>query len=114
MALEDAGKGSFRDGKNHKDLGVGAALFAESEDLLFELGRSFAWLLAWDRREILQTSWEVGGVSAFEPLANGFVGDGESGGGATQRVTSGLVELHQFSSHEGSEFGISVHVVREG
>jgi hypothetical protein len=44
MALEDAGKGSFGDGQDHEDLGIGAALFAEGDDLSFELGRSLAWL----------------------------------------------------------------------
>ena len=37
VPLEDPGKGSFRDGKNHKDLSVRTALFAESKDLGFEL-----------------------------------------------------------------------------
>ncbi len=63
---------------------------------------------------ILQACWEVGGLGACEPLANGFIGDGEGGGGGAQRVPCGLVELDQFSSHERSEFGISVHVVRVG
>ena len=44
MTLEDAGKGSFRDGKDHEHLSVGTALAAESEDLGFECGRRFAWL----------------------------------------------------------------------
>ena len=44
VALEDTGKGSFRDGKDHEDLSIGAALFAEGDDLGFELRRSFAWL----------------------------------------------------------------------
>ena len=44
MASEDAGKGSFGEGKEHEDLGVGTALPAEGEDLVFELGRSLAWL----------------------------------------------------------------------
>jgi len=47
MALKDAGKGSFRDGQDHEDLGVGAALFAEGQDLGFEFRRSFARLASW-------------------------------------------------------------------
>jgi len=42
VTLKDAGKGSFRDGKNHEDLSIGAALFTEREDLSFEWRRSFA------------------------------------------------------------------------
>ena len=37
LTLEDPGKGSFRDGKNHEDLGVGTTLAAQREDLIFEL-----------------------------------------------------------------------------
>src|SRR6267142_2505675 len=44
MTLEDAGKGSFGEGKNHEDLSVGTALTAEGEDLVFELGRRLAGL----------------------------------------------------------------------
>ena len=111
MALKDPGKGSFRDGKNHADLGVGAALFAESEDLIFQEGRRFAWLAPRSGRVVLQTSWEVGGVSAFEPLANGFIGDGEGGSGRAKRGAVSEVVVDQFSSHQWGEFGISVHVV---
>ena len=114
MALEDAGQGSFRDGKDHEDLGVGTALAAEGQDLIFQMGRSFARLPERLGGMIFQARWEVGGGSASEPLADGFLGDGEGGGGGAQRVTCGLVELHQFSSHERGEFGISVHVVHEG
>lgn len=42
VTFEDAGKGSFRDGQDHEDLGVGTALAAEGEDLGFQSRRSFA------------------------------------------------------------------------
>jgi hypothetical protein len=45
MAFEDAREGGFGDGENHEDLGIGAALPAEREDLVFELGRGFAGLV---------------------------------------------------------------------
>jgi len=114
MTLEDAGKGSFGDGEDHKDLSVGTALAAEFQDLNFEEGRSFAWLAAWDGGVILQAGREVGGRGAGEPLADGFLGNGEGGGGAAQRTATGGVEVNHFGSHLGSEFGISVHVVHEG
>ena len=44
MTSEDAGKGSFGDGKNHEDLSVRTALTAEGEDLIFELRGCLAWL----------------------------------------------------------------------
>jgi hypothetical protein len=37
VTLEDAGKGSFRDGKDHEDLGVRTALFAQGDDLGLEV-----------------------------------------------------------------------------
>lgn len=36
VAFEDAGKGSFRDGKDHEDLSIGTALAAQGEDLGFK------------------------------------------------------------------------------
>lgn len=45
VTLEDAGKGGFGDGQDHEDLRVGTALAAEREDLSFELGRGFTWLM---------------------------------------------------------------------
>jgi len=84
VALEDAGKGSFRDGKNHADLSIGAALLAERQDLGFERGGSFAWLLMWSGGTIRQARWEVGGVGALEPLADGFFGDAEGFGSGAQ------------------------------
>jgi hypothetical protein len=72
VALEDAGKGSFRDGKKHEDLGVRTALATESEDLVFELWRSLAGLASRDRGEVLQTVRGAGEQGTFEPLADGF------------------------------------------
>ena len=114
MTLEDAGKGSFGDGKNHEDLGVRTALAPEREDLIFQGGGGLPRLPLGHRGMILQAGWEVGGFSAREPLADGFIGDGEGGGCGAQRVACGLVELNQFSSHQWGEFGISVHVVHGG
>ncbi len=85
VALEDAGEGSFRDGEGHADLGVGAALFAERQDLSFERGGSFARLLVRPGGMIGQARWEVGGVGAREPLADGFVTNAEGGGGGAER-----------------------------
>ncbi len=47
MALEDAGEGSFGDGEDHEDLGIGTALAAERQDLGFEFRRSFTRLAEW-------------------------------------------------------------------
>jgi hypothetical protein len=72
MALEDAGKGSFRDGKDHEHLGVGTALTAEDEDLVFESRRGFARLTQRHRGTILQTFRRAGEFRTSEPLADGF------------------------------------------
>src|SRR6185369_6948873 len=112
MALEDAGKGSFGDGKNHQDLSVGTALAAKGEDLSFELRRCFAWLVERDGGMILQTFGKAGRAGALEPFADGFFGDAEGGGRSAQGGTVGEVMLDQFCSHERGECGISVHSVR--
>ena len=72
MTSEDAGKGSFGDGKNHEDLGVRTALAAEGEDLVFKLGRRLAWLTSRDGGVIFQTLRRAGKLGTFEPLAYGF------------------------------------------
>ena len=72
MTSEDAGKGSFGDGKNHEDLGVRTALAAEGEDLVFKLGRRLAWLTSRDGGVIFQTLRRAGKLGTFEPFADSF------------------------------------------
>ena len=72
MTSEDAGKGSFGDGKNHEDLGVRTALAAEGEDLGFEFGRRLAWLTLRDGGTILQPLRRAGELGTFEPFADSF------------------------------------------
>jgi hypothetical protein len=114
MTLEDAGKGSFGDGKNHEDLGVGTTLAAEGQDLVFELWRGFARLTQGYRGAVLKTHRRAGLLSALEPLADGFLGDAESCGGGAERGAGGVVEANHFGSHERGQCGISVHSVRVG
>ena len=114
MTSEDAGKGSFGDGKNHEDLRVRTALAAEGEDLVFELWRRLARLASRHRGEILEALREAGGPCAMEPLADGLFGDGEGSSGSAQRGAGGEVMGDHFSSREWGESGISVHSVRAG
>jgi len=86
VALEDTGKGGLGDGKNHEDLSVGTALAAQGQDLFFERWGSFARLAQRHGGEIIEARREAGGVGAFEPLADGFFADAESGGGGAQRA----------------------------
>ena len=72
MTSEDAGKGSFGDGKNHEDLGVRPALATESEDLVFELRRRLARLPPRNGGEVLQPVRGAGELGTFEPLADSF------------------------------------------
>jgi hypothetical protein len=114
VALEDTGKGSFRDGKDHEDLSIGTALSAEGDDLGFELGGGFAWLAKRSGGAILEALGEASDLSALEPFADGFIGDTEGAGGSAERATMSEMMLDQFGSHERSECGISVHSVRAG
>jgi len=72
MTSEDAGKGSFGDGKNHEDLRVRTALTAEREDLVFELWRGLAWLTPRDGGAVFQPLRRAGEEGTFEPFADGF------------------------------------------
>ncbi len=111
MALKDAGQGSFGEGKHHEDLRVGPALAAEFQELRFELGRGLARLAQRRGGTILQTLRGSEVLGAFEPFADGFLGDAEGGGGGAQRGAVSAVVLNQFGSPERGECGISVHVV---
>jgi hypothetical protein len=113
MALEDAGEGSFWDGKNHEDLSVRTALTTQSEDLVFESWWGFARLAQWDGGTIVERQSGAGELGAFEPLANSFFTDGEGGGWSAQRAALREMLLDHFSSHERGECGISVHVESE-
>ena len=113
VAFKDAGKGSFRDGKNHEDLGVRTALATQNDDLGFELRRSLARLAKRSGGAIIEALRSAGELGTFEPLAHGLFADAEGGGGGAQRRSTSEVMTNQFSSHERSECGISVHVVPE-
>jgi len=114
VTLKDAGEGSFGDGENHEDLSIGTALTAEGEDLIFQVSGSLARLMAWDGGMIFQASWEVSNFSTSEPFADGLFTDAERVGGGAQGRATREVMLNQFGSHDASEYGISVHVVRVG
>ena len=95
-------------------MGVRTALAAQGDDLGFELRRRLAWLTVWSGGAILEALREAGGLGTFEPFADGFFADAESGGSGAERGAVGQMRVNQFSSREWSEYGISVHSVREG
>ena len=82
--------------------------------MIFELGRGLARLAPRDGGTIIQPLRAAGLSGTFEPLADGFFGDAESGGGGPERSASGAVLVNQFGSHERGECGISVHSDPEG
>ncbi len=51
---------------------------------------------------------------ASEPSAEGLFADAEGGGGSAERTAVGGEVGDHFGSRQGSERGISVHVVRAG
>jgi hypothetical protein len=113
VAAQDArqsGLGNRR--QEEADLGVGAALAAQSEDLFFELRGSLAGLVARGRGAVIEARGRAGLAGAPEPLADGLFADAESGGGSTQRATLGEMKPDHFCSRARSQSGISVHVVR--
>jgi hypothetical protein len=112
VAAQDPGDGCLGDAQHGKDLGVGAALATQSEDACDEPGVSLAGLTPRDTREVVETGREVGLDGALQPAAQRTIGDVKSGGdGASREVLRNELSDH-FGSHERSESGISVHVVR--
>lgn len=80
VAAQDTGERGLGDGQDQEDLGVGTALFAEGEDLGFELRGGLAWLMQRNGGAIFEALGEAGFLGALEPLADGLVGDGEGSG----------------------------------
>jgi hypothetical protein len=78
VPAQDAGQGRFGDGQDHQDLGIGAALTAQSEDLGFELRAGLAGLAVRSRRAIRQASREAAFFGALQPSADRPFGDGVS------------------------------------
>ena len=114
VAAQHARERGFGDGQHRHDLGVGAVLPAQSEDLGFERGRGLAWLTMRNRRAIGQARREASGLGASEPAAHGLLAHVISGGdGALREVLRGELRDHS-GSHQRGERGISVHVVRAG
>ena len=114
VAAEDAREGGLGDGEDHEDLSVGAALAAQGQDAGFELWADFAGLTERDRGVVFEAGREAGLLSALKPAADGFFADGVKHGRGAPRKTEGDEFGGHLSSHERSQSGISVHVVRAG
>ena len=67
-----------------------------------------------DGRTILEAAGRPGELGAHEPLADGFIGDAEGGGGGAAGRAGSEMMLNQFGSHAWSKCGISVHSDPEG
>lgn len=114
MAAQDAGESGVGDGEGEADLGVGATLAAEGEDLVFEVMAGLAGLAPRNGGVVFEALREVLGLGACKPSADGFLADAVAGGGGAEgEVVGGEVAGHLSSCQRG-ESGISVHVVRAG
>ena len=114
MASQDAGQGGLGDGQSHEDLGVGAALAAQREDVSFEFGTGPAGLMDGDGGAILELRRKAGFFGALQPAADGPFADVVSCRDLTQREALRAEMGNHFGSHSRGESGISVHIVRAG
>src|SRR5207302_3655535 len=112
VATQHAGESGFGNIEHGEDLGVGAALSAQSQDVSDELGTGSARLMTRDGGTVWELSWEAGLLCPQEPAADGSFADVVSNGdGPEGKVGRGQMRDH-FGSHLWGESGISVHVVR--
>jgi len=112
MALENAGESGFGDGKNRKDLSIGATLTTQSKDLRFEFSGRPARLTPRSGRMIQEAGRKAFTLSSREPSADGLFRDVEEVSGGAEGKAFGSELMNHFGSHGWDEFGISVHVVR--
>lgn len=98
VAAENAGEGSLGDRQEGEDLGVGAALAAQGEDVRFEFGTGFAGLAERDRRTILELGWEASLAGSLQPTTKRSLADVVRGGKGAQ----GEVVGSEMSDHLGS------------
>jgi hypothetical protein len=112
VTLEDAGQSGFGDGKDGEDLGVGAALTAQTEDLSFQWRSGSARLAPRSGGVIRKAGRKAIDASASEPSANRLFRNVEEGGCGAEGKALGSELLDHFGSHDRGQFGISVHVVR--
>ena len=112
VAAQDAGERGFGNSEHGEDLGVGAALSAQSQDVSDELGAGFARLSPRNRGAVLKLERKTGFAGTGEPATNRSFTDVIGRGDRAQgEVGRGQMSDH-FGSHFWSESGISVHVVR--
>jgi hypothetical protein len=114
VPAKHAAEGGRRDGEDHADLSVRTALAAQGEDVGFEFRGGFAGLMKRSRGLVVEPLWKAGEFGACEPAADSLFADAEGGGGVAQRAAGSGVTQRHLGSRQGSERGISVHVVRAG
>ena len=112
MTLEDAGQSGFGHGKDGEDLGVGAALTAQLEDLSFQWRSGSARLSPRSGGVIRKAGRKAIDASPSEPSANRLFRNVEEGGRGAEGKALGSELLDHLGSHDRGQFGISVHVVR--
>ena len=84
VASEDAREGGLGDREEQADLGVGTALAAELEDLIFQGGGGLARLAQRSGGMVFEAPREAGLAGASEPPADGLFADAEGGGGGAE------------------------------
>lgn len=99
-------------GDHGEDLGVGAALATQGNDVRLQFGFGSARLTMRNRRLVVELRGKARLASALEPPAQSPFADViSSSDGALREVMRSEMGDH-FGSHDRGESGISVHVVR--
>lgn len=112
MAAQHAGESGFGDGQNHPDLGIGTTFAAQLHDPGFELRTGPARLVMRHAGAIGQAGRKPAFLGAGQPSSDSLLAHTKGRrGGAPRQVLRSKNKSH-FGSHQRSECGISVHVVR--
>jgi hypothetical protein len=85
VSLQDPGDGGFGDRDHGEDLGIGATLATQGNDIGLQLGFGFAGLTGRDGGTVVKLGGKAGFLSAFKPTAQRLFADVVSSGDGALR-----------------------------
>jgi len=114
VALEDSPDRRLGDGHEHDNLGIRTTLMSEPQHVRLESGRRAPGLMFWHARSLAHSFGQAIRAHAGEPAAGSLFADAPGRCCLPERQPMALHIGNHLGATTRSEFGVSVHIVREG